>query len=375
MHARLRVITCLVSAAALVAACGSDDGDDTATDAASDTATDAADAQPDASTAAGGDSGDATAGGTCAGDDWDAVVAAAEDEGVVRLYTSHLPNQQKSLEAAFEAAYPGIDLESTRVLGELEATLDAERTTDTAGADVAVNNAPEVPEKYLADGGLVTIAGPQADNWADNETFVDDQFFVTNYNSLGIAWNTDEVPDGVSSFEDLLAPEFEGRVGITDGSSSSAIIDWWAYLEENFGGEEFLREFAAQQPVVFETAVPMQQAVIVGEIAVATYAGPWILDERDAGAPIDFAFPDPAWSAPFYAFGLAWGANPNATCVLLDFMMSPEGQAALAINGASALDGVDGLIPLDQTAPSQVADREPGFIEEFGARWREIFGR
>ncbi len=386
MSKKVKFVSGVLAATLVIAACGDDDdgGDasaDTDAEASDDTAAEASDdTAGEAPEDTGGDTGDASAGssgaaGACAADDWDAVVAAAGEEGKVVLYTSHLPNQQENLESAFEAAYPDIDLEIQRVLGELEATLDAERETGASGADVAVNNFPTVPEKYLADGELIAIGGPSAADWAGNEVFVDDSYFTVNYNSLGLAWNTDEVPDGVSTFDDLLAPELAGRVGVPDGSTSAAIIDWWAYVEDNFGGEEFVVELAATDPLVYETAVPLQQAVVVGEVAVAAYAGPWILDEQAAGAPVDFGYPDPAWSAPFYAFGLGWGQNQNAACVLLDFMMTPEGQEALAVNGASALAGVDGLIPLEQTAPSQVAERSPEFAEEYGAKWREIFGR
>lgn len=310
-------------------------------------------------------------------DDWESVVAAAEEEGTVVLYTTHLPNQIENLEEAFENAYPDIDLQVQRLLGELAATLEAERTTGTDGADVAVINTPSVIDAYIESGDVLPIGGPSAEAWTDNPAFVDGSYFVANYNALGIAWNTDEVPDGITGFEDLLDPELAGRVGLPDGANGdgSAVTDWYAFLEEFYGGEQYLEDLAAQAPVIFDTAAPLQQAVVVGEIAVAAYAVPSILEEQAKGAPVDFVLPDPAWAAPFDAFGAGWTKRPNAAAVLLDFMMSPEGQTALAVNGASALEGVEGLIPLEQTVPSQVAEREPGFLDDVSGRWREIFGR
>lgn len=302
------------------------------------------------------------------------MVAAAEDEGVVLLYTSHLPNQMAGLEEAFEAAYPEIDLQVTRVLGELESTLDAERDTDADGGDVAVNNFPLLPERYLAEDLLLPIDGPHSEAWAGNAAFVEGSFFTANFNALGIAWNTNEVPDGVSSYEELLDPEFEGRVGIPDGSTSAAIIDWWAFVEDQ-SGDQYLNDLAALDPLVYESAAPLQQAVIVGEVAIAAYAVPSILDEKANGAPVDFVLPDPAWAAPFYGFGLGWSKHPNAARVLIDFMMSPDGQTALAVNGASALEGVTGLTEFSKTVASQVADRPEGFVAEYGATWADIFGR
>lgn len=366
---RLRYL--LLALALAAAACGSSDNGNSG--GTTTTASDATTTSADGGDNSGGDT-DEPADTDAA---WEEILAAAADEGTVTLYTPHLPNQQEALKEAFAQAHPEIELEIVRVLSELEATLDAERQTNADSADVAVTNLPTLARRYNDEGVLIPLDVPAAEAWAGNANLFDNTYFTVNFNAIGIMWNTNELGSDftITGYEDLLTDELQGRIGITDADGSAVLTDFYAFVEENHGGEQMLRDLAATNPIVYDSAVPLQQATIVGETAVGLYATPSVLAEKAAGAPIDFVLPDPAWAAPFIAFGLDNAGSPNAALVLLNFMLSPEGQEALAINGASALDGVPGLATYDQVVESKVGNREEGFVDTFSAHWVEIFNR
>ena len=65
---------------------------------------------------------------------------------------------------------------------------------------------------------------------------------------LTLGWNTDDVPDGLTDYPDLLDPELAGgRIGVIDPAIGPAVVDFWLWVEENYG-EEYLEQLAAQEP-------------------------------------------------------------------------------------------------------------------------------
>jgi iron(III) transport system substrate-binding protein len=362
----LTTVSVLIGLVGGVAACGSDNSSSGSGAATTAPASGAATTTGQAATTSGAST---TAASDAA---WQAVVDAANKEGTVTLYTAHLQNQQDALKAAFNKKYPNIKLEIARVLAELPTKLDAERTTGAAGADVAVGNDAGVPTKLEAGGFLAKLDGPNAAAWAGNKYFVDNTYFVANFNMLGFAWNTSEVKTPPTSYTDFLNPEWKGKIGIVDGGTAAVLADFYAFVTDNTS-PDFLTKLAAQQPVIYASSVPLQQAVVAGEVAVGMYSTPSILDDKAKGAPVDFALPTPSWGAPFFAYDLGWSKHPNAAKVLADFIMSPEGQAALAINGTSALEGVKGLTTIDKATPmdnARVAAAAP-----LMDAWKKTFGR
>ena len=72
--------------------------------------------------------------------EWDAVVAAAKDEGKVTFYTAQGLDQANQVKAAFEKAHPGITVDVVRdISSNLIPKLEAERQTGNGIADVYVS--------------------------------------------------------------------------------------------------------------------------------------------------------------------------------------------------------------------------------------------
>jgi iron(III) transport system substrate-binding protein len=320
------------------------------------------------------DQTDTTTGGS---DEWAAIVEAAEEEGRVTLYTTHLEPQQVALREVFEAAYPDIELEISRIVtpAEMASALDSERTSGAAGGDVAIMTDTATPARYAEEEQLLAPSGPNREAWADLDAFVDGKYFVANYTVNGIAWNTDQVDEPLASYEDLLRPELAGGlIAIVDAATAPVLTDYWAFVEDN-APDGFLEDLAAQEPVVYPSVAPIAQALIAGEVAVAMYSTPDILAEQANGAPVDFAVTDPTWGPPFVTFAPAWSKHPNAALVLMDVLMSEEGQAAIASNGSPARPGVEGFTTVDRVTPVNPDRATPQHSESYLPRWNELFGR
>ena len=312
---------------------------------------------------------------------WDEVVAAAEEEGKVVLYSVMVPDVNDRLVAAFSEAYPNIEIELLRVMAnELDSMLDAEESTGSDGADVVANvNYPWALDAAKA-GRLADFVGPEATgpNWDGTDYLIDNKIQYSTFANLGLAWNTDAFPDGgPTSFEDLLDPAYGGgKIGLTD-PVAPVVADFYATLQD-LQGDDFLEQLAAQEPVFFPSAVPLEQALAAGEITVAGYAtNQGITTAAADGAPVEFASPEGAWVPPIMSYIPAWSARPNAAQVLIDFMASPDGQAILAEGSFSPVPDVPtafGSIE-DVTVADVARTVEPGWYEEYYATFNGIFGR
>lgn len=311
---------------------------------------------------------------------WADIVAAAKKEGKVKMYSTMVPTINADLEAGFESAYPEIDLEITRTVGmEINATLDAERSTGADGADIVGH----VNFDWIFDPAhkdyFTKPLGPNATaaTWVGTPYLVNDTIQMSLLTALGIAYNTEFVESAPAGYMDLLKPEFgNGRIGLVDNTHGPA-TDLYKWMEETFGAD-YLPKLAAQNPRFYTTAVPLQEALLSGEIAVAVWGVNALVQPAKAkGAPLEFVLGNPGWSTVNFTYMLSWAKRPNAAQVLFDYMASPDGQAVLAKGNISTQPNVPGTLgdissvtPLDYQRTIDV-----DWLAKEQADWREIFGR
>jgi iron(III) transport system substrate-binding protein len=388
---RRMAVASLAAASALVACGGDDDGDasDEATTAAAAAVTTAATSAPSTEDAGaqGATTTPATTGETTAASapgssgaassaDWDAVVAGAEDEGKVTIYSSQGVPELTELETRFEDEYD-IDLVVVRGLPQdLVPRIEVERQTGRGEADVYVSADQQWVEQAHADGYYADAVGPAFDV-ADYDKVAgmpEGTFFKSNAVIFGFGWNTDEVPDGLSGYADLLDPALAGgRVGVVEASNQT-LVDFYLYLEEVMG-EQFVADLAAQDPRIYPGAAAINEALASNEIAAAVYTGASIRDTKAQGAPVDFAYPDgQIFGANFWAGVLSSAPNPDAGQVLANYMVTEAGQEALARNGASVLPGIGGTETEITNVRQQDIDMlTPEFVNAYIERWRGLY--
>lgn len=168
----------------------------------------------------GSDSG----GGELAGS-WDGIVEAAKKEGEVVIYgTVAPPDNLELLKKAFEKKYP--DIELTYVRGtdaDLLPKVEIENQTGRGTADVHMTTDAGWIDRSADGGYSVDIVGPSFDNedYDRSNSVIDDQWFLTSATVFGLGWNTQKLPNGVTSPEDLLAANLKGgKLGVTNRPAS-----------------------------------------------------------------------------------------------------------------------------------------------------------
>ena len=184
--------------------------------------------------------------------------------------------------------------------------VDTELATNTSGGDLVVTASPGWVQTQAQAGSWVDpTASPQLAGLGDYDAELylhDGNYFEVGAAVLTFAWNTNDVPDGLSAYADLLDPELAGgRIAVIDPAIGPAVVDFYLWLEESFG-EDYVEQLAAQEPRIYPSALPIGEALTSGEVSAAAYAAPTqLVPAAEAGAPVDFGVDEAgAWAARFF---------------------------------------------------------------------------
>jgi iron(III) transport system substrate-binding protein len=302
---------------------------------------------------------------------WKALIAKAKQEGSVTIYSSGNPTSLQAMATAFKAKY-GITVTINRQIdGVLTTQIGAEESSNHLNDDVFMVASKPVVLGMLKHGWVVDARGPDlyAKDFDRAKFAKPGKAVVVGAAVLGLAWNTSQYPKGVKTFKDLLDPALKGRIGVVAPGTSPALVDWWHWVQQNVG-TSYVTQLAAQSPKVYPSSLPMTQAVASGEIAVASFAATTAVDLKAQGAPIDFkAMP---WNAPWWGMVLKNAPHPNAAQLLLDYMVTKDGQATSERLEGAVLKGVPNTFYVDPRS-QKLADLTPQKIAQFDTYWNGLF--
>lgn len=310
----------------------------------------------------------------------DELVAAAQEEGQLTVYSSQGLDQINAVAEAFEDEY-GIDVEPVRGNdADLIPRLETELATGATGADFAMITAQVWVEEQAAAGSFLDpSASPQIDGLGayDAEQYVHDgNYFEVGAAVLTFAWNTDLVPEGIDDYPDFLDESLaDGKIGVIDPSVSPSVVDFWRWLEEEFG-DDFVESLAEQSPRIYTSALPVGEALGSGEIYAAIYAAPLtLIPAAEAGAPVDYGISEAgAWGARYYGLIPESADHPAAAALFADFVLSPLGQELVQGASGSVLPDIPGtLITNDRIRVMDVEGMQPDAVAEYVAKWDELY--
>ena len=293
----------------------------------------------------------------------------ARKEARVSFYTSMGADEGRMVIDAFQAKYPGIRVEMSRLGSEklLQRIINESR----AGAnlfDAVTNSGMEI---YLL--GKMGLLAPHA--IAEFSSFMSDSSdpaggWVDMYSNLRIiGYNTRLVPkDKVPKrYEDLLEPLWKGQIGFPEGQYS-----WFATMLKIMGeerGRKFFQGLSRQGLNYRGAQVLVAQMVSAGEFNAGFTYDTQVLRYRNRGAPIDVA-PLPFATKNIHPIALAARApHQNAGKVFIEYVLSREGQTFIK-NMGRVISRTD--IPQDEFARMKIisedftiADRVNQVIEDY----------
>ncbi len=304
--------------------------------------------------------------------DWNGIVQAAKDEGSLTLYTSAGTAPSEALIKGFKDKY-GIDVTLVRGIdSELLPKVETELSIKRGIADVFITSDRTWVDSH--PDAVMTIEGPsvheaayEASKNAPDATWAATHAFVS-----ALSWNTDLVTSKPSSAADLLSPDLEGgKIGLPDPDTSPSIVQFYTNIEKEQGAG-FLQKLAAQKPRIYASTATMMQAIASGEIAISPYTQPMI-DEKAAGAPVDYVIPQDAWGVRSFGGVLTTAPNANAGQLFMDYLLSREGQIAFTTPkyGTPRTD-VDGAAATFKDVVFTDGYPEQQEVDDFRARFKSL---
>jgi len=261
------------------------------------------------------------------------IIDAAKKEGSVVWYSTLIVDQLvRPIAAAFEKKYPGVHVQYSRANStETAIKIINEAKAGKVQADVfdGTNTSEELKKEGLVEAWLPD----SAKDWPKNVADPDGWWVATNVYVLTPGYNTDLVPKGSApkTFEDLLDPKWKGKLVWNGSVSTSGAPGFVGNVLTTMGddnGMAYLKKLSAQKIANLNvSARQVLDQVIAGEypIALQIFNHHTIISAKK-GAPVDWIKMEPA-TVVLQVASVAKGApHPNAAKLLLDYLVSHEGQ-------------------------------------------------
>ena len=197
---------------------------------------------------------------------------------------------------------------------------------------------------------------------------------------IGIVYNKSVLKpaDAPKSLEDLVKPQYKGKIVMPDPTQHTTTTQWVASLYKVMGkekAEKFIRDLAAMKPILVESLLPAAERVSTGETPIAiTYVKyAYIFGEK--GAPLDYVRL-PKMMGDGHYIGLAAKApHPNAAKAFIDYFLGSESMKTMAKMGEFVnrkgvhppLPGADkiGFVQMDDLSEKEFAEKKKEYQQIF----------
>jgi iron(III) transport system substrate-binding protein len=260
-----------------------------------------------------------------------ALVDAARKEAKVVLYSSMDLTVGEKLAKAFEAQYPGIEVQVERAGSERLFQRIAQEFASGIHAGDVVNSADAahfIPWKK--SGWLMPfVSEDMAKHLPPDHRDPDGMFATSRVWLSSIAYNTSLVKpeDAPKSFRDLLDPKWAGKMVKGHPAYSGTIMTTTFQLVRELGWEYF-EGLAKQRVMQVQSSTDPPKKLALGERAVMADGNEYnVVLLKEAGQPVEPVYPSegtPAISGPTGIFATA--PHPNAARLFQAWLHTRETQ-------------------------------------------------
>jgi iron(III) transport system substrate-binding protein len=200
-----------------------------------------------------------------------------------------------------------------------------------------------------------------------------DDWTATRFNLFAPSWNTDEISEPPTSWEDLADPRYDGQLALELGDYDwyMGLTDYW--LEQGKSQEEVDQLFAdmVDGAQVVKGHTVMAELMSAGQFGVATSNYTYIVEAAEAaGAPITTTpYVEPLIARPNGGSCMKTAENPATAMLFMDWLLM-EGQQVIADAGATAavVEGGGDDVELFPVDGQQLLDEGA----EWSARYDEL---
>ena len=153
---------------------------------------------------------------------------------------------------------------------------------------------------------------------------------------IGIVYHAGiiKTADAPKSLEDLLKPQYKGKVVVPDPSQHTTTAQWMASLPKVMGSREradkFIRDLAATKPLLVESLTPAGERITTGETPIGLAFIKNVVFYGKKGIPLDYVRLGKFMGDGQSITLAAKPPHPNAGKTFIDFFLSEEGLRLMA---------------------------------------------
>ena len=152
---------------------------------------------------------------------------------------------------------------------------------------------------------------------------------------IGVVYNKSAISpaDAPKSLEDLVRPQYRGKLVMPDPTQHTTTTQWVASLEKLMGkekAEKYIRDLAAMKPVLVESLLPAAERVATGETPIAITYVKYAYIYGLKGAPLDYVRLGKMMGDGHYLTLGNKAPHPNAGKALIDFFLGQESMGIIA---------------------------------------------
>jgi iron(III) transport system substrate-binding protein len=307
-------------------------------------------------------------------------VEAAKKEGGKAVVYGSLENDTVDLISAAFKKKTGLDVEFWR--SSANKVMDRVVSEYRAGRplyDVALTNIAPMTFMYQA-GALTKYDSPSAKAFP-KEVMHPDLGPEYRNSVIGIVYHAGIVKpaEAPKSLEDLLKPQYRGKLVMPDPSQHTTTAQWLASLHKVMGGKEkadkFIRDLAATKPLLVESLTPAGERITTGETPIGIAFLKNVVFYGKKGIPLDYVRLG-KFMGDGQAIALAAKApRPDAGKAFIDFFLGEDGLKIMAAIGEFVTrKGIYPPLPdADKIELVQMVDMDQKGYAEKMAEYRKIF--
>ncbi|HEX4928927.1 MAG TPA: extracellular solute-binding protein [Burkholderiales bacterium] len=258
-------------------------------------------------------------------------IEQAKREGDLVWYTSMNVADVEAVLKPFRERYPFLYLSILRAPGSgVRSSILSEARDGRYRWDVVSANLGDV-HRLARAGLLAPYASPQTASGFPPGTVDPEGHWAAIYlRHYVIAYNRALVKpeEAPKSWQALLDPHWAGKLGLDEDDA-----EWYAGMLEYWGHDRtvaYMRALARQRPQFRGSHQVLTDQLAAGELALALVYANEIDSARRAGAPVEWLHSfDPIIASPSPIAISVRAPHPAAARLLVDYLLSPEGQRVI----------------------------------------------
>ncbi len=265
------------------------------------------------------------------------LIEAAKKDGKLIVYGTMQSDIFELLQKSFQKR-TGVAIDYWRT----SATKVMERALTEARAGKAlfdlVMSTEDTQRIMLKEGILAKYESPMSKDFPKEA--IDPQLGPRARNHIvGVMYNKSAIKpaDAPKSLEDLVKPQFRGKLVMADPTLHTTTAQWLANLPKLMGkdrSDKFIRDLAAMKPVLVESFGPAADRITTGETPIGITYVYYVFLNGQKGAPVDYVrgdyrlLGDASYMSIFHK-----APHPNAARAFIDFFLDDESMNLMAKAG------------------------------------------